>query len=147
MLLVNKFRLITLINTQTKHLFSHPREDLISKLVKMLIPSRFTAYHLGYRKYFFTNPSVRSIGAGRDLYGLRANSTKFPIKIRLNLIVTSKEHIIIASVINITKRKRSEQRLQLIINAALTAMLVVNSKGIIQLANVTSDKLFGATPS
>ncbi|KAK7177477.1 hypothetical protein PSPO01_16474 [Paraphaeosphaeria sporulosa] len=147
MLLVDKFGSITLVNTQTEHLFGYAREDLMGRPVEMLIPSRFSACHPSYREDFFANPGVRSMGAGRDLYGLRADGSEFPIEIGLNPIVTSEEPLVIASIIDITERKRSEQRLRLVIDAAPTAMLVIDTEGIIRLANVTSDKLFGATPS
>jgi PAS domain S-box-containing protein len=145
--IVNKLGSITFVNAQTEHLFSYAREDLLSKVVKMLIPSRFCARHLGYREHFFAHPSVRLRGVGRDLNGLRADGSEFPIKIGLNPMVTNEEHIVIASVIDITERKRSEQCLRLVIDAAPTAMVVVDSKGTIQLANATTDKLFGAIPS
>ncbi|KAK7178457.1 hsp90-like protein [Paraphaeosphaeria sporulosa] len=147
MLLVDKFGSITLVNTQTEHLFGYAREDLMGRPVEMLIPSRFSACHPSYREDFFANPGVRSMGAGRDLYGLRADGSEFPIEIGLNPIVTREEPLVIASVIDITERKRSEQRLRLVIDAAPTAMLVIDTEGIIRLANVISDKLFGATPS
>ena len=147
MLLVDKLGSITLVNAQTEHLFGHAREDLFGKSVEMLIPSRFCPRHPGYRADFFANPGVRPMGAGRDLYGLRADGTEFPIEIGLNPMVTNEERIVIASVIDITERKRSDQRLRLVIDAAPTAMLVVDSEGIVRLANETSDKLFGAMPS
>jgi protein-histidine pros-kinase len=147
MLVVDKLGSITLVNAQIEHLFGYAREDLFSKPIETLIPSRFCARHPGYREHFFAHPGVRSMGAGRDLYGLRADGSEFPIEIGLNPMVTSDERMVIASVIDITERKRSELRLRLVIDAASTAMLVVDSEGIVRLANTTADKLFGAMPS
>ncbi|KAF2463387.1 uncharacterized protein BDR25DRAFT_397219 [Lindgomyces ingoldianus] len=147
MLLIDKLGSITLVNAQTEHLFGHRREDLLGKSVEMLIPSRFRVRHRGYCEDFFTHPDVRPMGAGRELYGLRADGTEFPIEIGLNPMVINEERMVIASVIDITKRKQGEQHLRLVIDATPMAMVIVDCEGIVRLANATSDKLFGAMPS
>src|SRR3546814_8663045 len=50
---------------------------------------------------------------------------------------------VLASIIDITERKRSEERLRLIIEAAPNAMLMINSAGGIVLVNSQVEKLFG----
>src|SRR3982751_4990158 len=86
--LVNKEGKIAYVNNQTEKLFGYARVELIGKQVELLIPMRFGEKHPGFRNIFFESPTVRSMGAGRELFALRKDRTEFPIEIGLNPIVT-----------------------------------------------------------
>lgn len=48
------------------------------------------------------------MGAGRDLFAVRKNGTEFPVEIGLNPIETEEGMIVLASIIDITERKKHE---------------------------------------
>jgi light-regulated signal transduction histidine kinase (bacteriophytochrome) len=52
------------------------------------------------------------MGAGRDLFGLRRDGSQVPIEIGLNPITTSQGSFVLASIIDITERKRAEVELR-----------------------------------
>src|SRR3546814_19441572 len=81
--------------------------------------------------------------AGRDLFGLRKDGSEVPIEIGLNPLTMPEGIFVLASIIDITERKRSEERLRLIIEAAPNAMLMINSAGGIVLVTSQVEKLFG----
>lgn len=134
---------IVLVNSQTELLFGHGRAELLSMRVEQLIPERFRTGHEGFRLGFFANPDTRSMGAGRDLFGLRKDGTEVPIEIGLNPLQTDEGDFVLASIIDITERKRSEERLLHVVEAAPNAMIMVNEEGQIVLVNSQTERSFG----
>ncbi|MGZ8845297.1 MAG: PAS domain S-box protein [Pyrinomonadaceae bacterium] len=142
-LMANADGLITLVNTQTEKLFGYQRAELLGQKMEMLVPVRYEAAHPEHRSGFFTNPSVRAMGAGRDLYGRRKDGNEVPIEIGLNPIETEEGRFVIASIIDITERKRAEERFRVVVEASPSAILMVNAEGVITLVNNQTEKLFG----
>ncbi len=68
---------------------------------------------------------------------------KFPIEIGLNPITINDLPQVLASIIDITERKRAEERLSQVVEAAPNAMIMVNSQGHIVLVNSQTEKSFG----
>jgi PAS domain S-box-containing protein len=128
--LVNKEGKIAYINNQTEKLFGYTRVELIGKLVEMLIPKRYGEKHPEYRDTFFTSPSVRSMGVGRELFALRKDKTEFPIEIGLNPIVTVDGTMVLASIIDITERKKAEERFRLVVESAPNAWCLSTMKAL-----------------
>lgn len=142
-ILVNKEGKIAYVNSQTEKLFGYDRTELIGQLVEQLIPERYSKHHPGFREMFFKAPAVRSMGAGRELFALRKNHSEFPIEIGLNPIVMVDGSMVLASIIDITERKKAEERFRLVVESAPNAMLLVNADGIIALVNKQTEILFG----
>src|SRR5215212_4944101 len=86
--LVNKGGKIAYVNNQTEKLFGYTRTELVGQMVERLIPKRYHEKHAGFRIMFFTAPTVRAMGGGRELFAVRKNGTEFPIEIGLNPVVT-----------------------------------------------------------
>jgi hypothetical protein len=76
----------------------------------MLVPKRFRGQHAGFRASFFAAPQPRPMGAGRDLYGLRKDSSEFPVEIGLNPIEIDEHPMVLASIVDITDRKQKEEQ-------------------------------------
>jgi PAS domain S-box-containing protein len=112
MLLAGADGRITRVNARIEQLFGYRRSELIGQAVEMLVPERFRPQHATDRAGFFTSPHSRAMGAGRDLYGLRKDGSEVPIEIGLSPITWPEDVQVMASIIDITERKRTENALR-----------------------------------
>jgi diguanylate cyclase (GGDEF)-like protein/PAS domain S-box-containing protein len=147
MVMVDRAGQVVLVNAQTEHLFGYNREELLAMRVEQLIPERFRSRHDAYRSGFFAHPDTRPMGGGRDLFGRHKDGSEMPIEIGLNPLVTDEGEFVLASIIDITERKRSEARLLQVVEAAPNAMIMVNDRGQIVLVNSQTERSFGYSRS
>lgn len=108
MIVVDRAGCITLVNAQTERLFGYERRELIGGKVDQLLPQSVRARHEHLREGFMIDPQTRAMGAGRDLFALRKNGTEFPVEIGLTPMRTGEGIFVVASIIDITERKRTE---------------------------------------
>jgi len=99
---------IVLVNARTEKLFNYWRDELIGKPIEILVPDRFTN-HLAHLEKFLAAPEARMIGAERELFGRRKDGSEFPVEIGLNPIQTPHGILVLATVVDISSRKRAEE--------------------------------------
>ncbi len=143
MIMVNHAGTIVLVNTQIEQLFGYERLELLGKSIEILVPQASRGKHPEYRDSYFADPHTRAMGVGRDLHGLRKDGTEIPVEIGLNPLVTDGNQFVLASVVDITERKRAEERLRITIEAAPSGMIMVDQQGKIVLVNSQVERLFG----
>jgi PAS domain S-box-containing protein len=99
--------IIVMANLQTEELFGYKRSELVGEPVELLVPDRVRGIHPSHRADFFRDPKTRSMGSGLDPAGRRADGSQFPVGIRLSSIETADGTIALASIRDITERKRA----------------------------------------
>ncbi|WP_018412210.1 sensor histidine kinase [Methyloversatilis thermotolerans] len=112
MVLVDTRGAIVMVNEQAERLFGYPRSALIGHSVDLLVPQAARAHHAQFRDGFLSTPSPRPMGAGRDLHARRADGSEFPVEIGLNPMPTEGGTLVLASIVDITERKRAQQVLE-----------------------------------
>jgi PAS domain S-box-containing protein len=103
---------MALVNLETERLFGYSRDELVGKPVEILVPSRFRSDHPRLRAGFFGDPRARTMGAGRDLHGLRKDGTEFPVEIDLNPISTENGLFVVSAIVDMTERRRQTEALR-----------------------------------
>jgi PAS domain S-box-containing protein len=106
---------IKLVNASAERLFGYQHGELIDKAVELLVPERENATHEVQRQAFQRRPTTRAMGAGLDLTGRRKDGSEFPVEVGLNPVARNGKRAVLATVIDITDRKRAEEGQKLII--------------------------------
>ena len=143
MVIINQHGIITLVNRQTERLFGHTREAMIGQSVEILVPERLRGQHIGHRTGYFTDPKVREMGAGLELWGSRADGSEFPIEISLSPLETEEGRFATAAVRDITDRKKAQAQFKNLLETAPDAMIIIDREGHITLVNQQTERLFG----
>ena len=97
------------INKRALQTFGYNEDEVVGHEIEKLVPERFRGKHHHHRNGFFHDPGTREMGAGRDLAGLRKNGTEFPIEIGLKPLKSDGKVVALATIIDITERKRLEE--------------------------------------
>lgn len=148
-LLVDDKGRIQLVNTQIEKLFGYDRKELLDQPVELLVPERFHPRHANYREGFIADPTPRTMGSGRDLFGRRKDGSEFPVEIGLNPLRTERGMMVLGTVVDITQRKqaeeglrRSQEQLAGIINSAMDAIITVDDEQRVVVFNSAAEKMF-----
>src|SRR6266513_813897 len=143
MVMVDRAGTITLVNQETERLFGYAREELLGQPIEVLVPEQLRDRHPGLRDGFLANPQTRAMGAGRELFGRRKDGGQFPVEIGLNPLETDEGFFVLASVVDITARKRAEARFRAAVESAPSGMVMIDRGGKIILVNREVERLFG----
>ena len=101
-----------LANKSAEKLFGYDRQELLNMKVENLVPERFRDNHPALREGYYHDPKARPLGIGRELYALRKDASQVPVEIALTPIETQEGLCVLASVVDITKRKEAEEVLK-----------------------------------
>jgi PAS domain S-box-containing protein len=109
MLMMDRAGLIVLVNAKIEAVFGYARDELLGRGIDMLVPERFRTHHPEFRAAYFHDPKVRTMGAERDLYGLRKDGSEVPVEIGLNPLHTSDGDFVLASIIDLSQERAMDR--------------------------------------
>lgn len=104
---------IALANLQAEKVFGYSREELLGNSVDMLLPDNTGASHARKRAGYMKSPSTRPMGVAGDVFGRRKDGTLVPLEIGLTPLSISGDMFVLASIVDIGERLRSEQEIAL----------------------------------
>lgn len=99
---------IVYINPKCAELFEYDKDELIGKKIEILLPASVKRQHVALRDSYFSKPETKSMGSGRDLYGLKKSGVQFPVEIGLNYMQNNGQKVAFATIIDISERKEKE---------------------------------------
>jgi len=114
MLMVDRTGKVQQVNAAAEQVFAAPSMEIVGRPVEELVPDTLREVHPKLRDAYVQDPRARPMGAGRELFARRRNGEQFPVEIGLNPIRGADGTAVIASVVDISHRRREQQRLQFI---------------------------------
>jgi len=108
---VNKAGAIVMLNPKARELFGYADSELVGKKIETLIPQRFGRKHVDYRDEYLEAPRARGMGHLLDLFAKRQDGSEFPVEVSLSPFKTSDGEFVVSFVIDITERKKQENRI------------------------------------
>ena len=134
---------IQLANGQAEQLFGYEPGELSGKPIETLLPERYRKAHVKHQSGYFAQPRVLSMGAERELLGLRKDGTEIPVEIRLSPMKRDGETVVMSAIRNITTRVKAERKFRGLLESAPDAIVIVNREGDIVLVNAQAEQMFG----
>jgi PAS domain S-box-containing protein len=103
---------ILFANPQVEAIFGYGAKELVGATVDLLLPERLRPTHGAERARFWADPNSRRMGAGRELLGRRKDGSEVPVEIGLSVATRDGRRMVIASVVDITERRRLQLELE-----------------------------------
>jgi PAS domain S-box-containing protein len=130
-------------NDELQQQFNYRASELVGHGIEQLLPVHLRDRHTLMLSQYISAPAARPMGTGRELYGLRADGTEFPLEIGLRPLDTPRGQMYVATVVDVSARRNAQASFHRVIEAAPCGMLVVNQQQKILLANEQLLKTFG----
>jgi PAS domain S-box-containing protein len=136
---------LVFVNTELERMTGYARDELLGQSVDLLLPERFRSGHSLLREGYMSAPTPRLMGIGRELFARRRDGSEFPVEIGLSPLNTAGGCMAVASIIDVSARRRMEDTFRAIVDAAPNGMLMTDAKGQITMANQSLCSMFGYT--
>jgi two-component system sensor kinase FixL len=141
---------IEVFNPAAERLFGYSEAEVIGRNVSMLMPAPYQHEHDGYLERYLQEGNARIIGIGREVQGLKRDGTVFPLRLSVGEMLVEGQrkftgilHDLSARVELETRLRSSEARWRSIVESAVDAIIVIDSRGRIEAFNPAAERLFG----
>lgn len=140
---------IVLVNSQTERLFGYDRTELLGYPVELLVPDSKREFHPSHRKQYLADAKIRQMGAvGMELFAQAKNGSLIPVDISLSPIESESGILVVASIRDITERKRVEadiKKLSAAVEQSPASVVITDLNGTIEYVNSRFCEVTGYT--
>ncbi|WP_171013874.1 CHASE domain-containing protein, partial [Chitinivorax sp. B] len=137
---------ITMANSTAAQWFDSSVETLHGQQINSLIGPRTHADTDAMQNsstHFLSGNGPRYLGPDQDLCGRRRDGSEFPVEVQLTPADLDSTAVTLCSVIDISIRKRLEERFRQVVESVPSAILMVDHLGHIELVNSMMERWFG----
>jgi PAS domain S-box-containing protein len=123
--------IILLCNPASEKMFGYTSQEIVGERIEMLVPNEVKEKHTGYRESYATNPHARPMGLGLNLNARRKDGSLLPIEISLSPLERDNEKLVIAFLIDISKRRLIEESVkdkQIELEKVAAALIATNEE-------------------
>lgn len=140
LLIVSQDGTIQFANQHAERLFGYELGHLTGLKIEALLPERFRQTHAKSRADFFSDPTVRPMGSGRELMAMRSDGREIPVEIAIGPADHEEQAVAIIRDIteNLATRAElgeSKERLSGILNSLDSHVALMNQEGEIVAVN------------
>lgn len=100
------------VNERLEEMTGYAREELLGRLVEILVPGAWRERHVRERTRYVSAPWVRHVGSGLPLSILRKDGSELPVDIGLSPVTTTEGLFVACAVREDTARRRAEELLR-----------------------------------
>ncbi len=150
MVVIDARGLIEAFNPAAERLFGYGEREVLGQNVNILMPSPYREEHDGYLERYRQTGEARIIGIGREVQGQRGDGTVFPLHLSVGEMSVDGErkyvgmlHDLSARVALESRLRASDERWRSIIESAVDAIIVIDSRGQVEAFNPGAERLFG----
>ncbi|WP_159023785.1 PAS domain-containing sensor histidine kinase [Formosa sp. L2A11] len=112
-LVVDADGIIIKANPASEELFGYIEGGLLAHNIESLIPNKFKINHKSHREGYIVKPKAQRMGQNLELWGLKKDGSQFPLEISLTPTIVKQKHVVIAFIIDISKREETEKKLNI----------------------------------
>ncbi len=99
------------LNPAAERIFGHPEDALRGRNVSTLMPEPHRSAHDDYLRHYLQGGQARIIGIGREVEGLRADGSRFPMELSVAEVTAGGKRLFTGLVRDITERREAEDEL------------------------------------
>jgi two-component system sensor kinase FixL len=142
--------IIESVNPAAAKIFGYNPDELIGRNINMLMPEPDHSNHDQYISNYLRTGHAKIIGIGREVIGKKKDGTTFPFLLGISEVQLENKKIFTGIIHDITQIKKaetalreSESRITSIVNTAVDGIITINERGLIEMMNPSSLKMFG----
>lgn len=110
MLVAERHGRILMVNQQVEELFGFDRREIVGETVERLVPQAIRPGHPELVESYFSEPTVKQLGEGRELYGCHKDGSEIPVEIGLTPLTVNGQLVVLACLVDHTNQKRRRQK-------------------------------------
>lgn len=108
-IIVDEQQKIVATNSSTDSLFGYKTGTLIGQQLSVLIPSNYHKSHAKHFDSYYGQSKKRTMGKGKNLFGINSKGEEFPVEVGLNPFVIYNKKYVMALIVDISERVAAEK--------------------------------------
>jgi diguanylate cyclase (GGDEF)-like protein/PAS domain S-box-containing protein len=112
MVMIDSDGLIALANAEAERLLGYSDGELVGQSLENLMPPRLRPDHLDWLRRDARTLTAYRIDAARDLCLRHHDGGEIPVELRLSPQLIDRRHAVLASIVDLTERKRAEESIR-----------------------------------